>query len=478
MSVAGAESLLSLEEVLQAVDGIHVLGSGDFSFTSVQTDSRLVEDGTLFVPLIGEFQDGHKYIPQAIEKGASVIFICTKNFEADGNFFAEISQKNPDVFFIAVENTLHALQKAAARYVEKFPDLIKIAVTGSSGKTTTKEITAAIFAQKYSVISNRGNLNSETGLPLSVFGIRKEHKVGIFEMGMNRKDEIKEISAVLKPRFAIVTNIGTAHVGLLGSRENIAAEKAHVFDWFNGIGTAVIPCDDDFTEFLKDQADGKIVLYGEGSDENVRIVSDLGLEGTELEIDGVKTRLSLPGKYNCKNALGAIALARVLGLTAQEIASGIESLKGMFGRSEVLHGKYTVIQDCYNANPDSMEKALEFISSVNDGKKKIFVLGDMLELGESSARDHAAAGRLAVECHADAIVFVGTEMKAAYDAAVELAGKNAEAVKLFYVAEKDDAAMEKAASYVKSVSEGGDNVLVKGSRGMALERVVKLLEVK
>ena len=247
----GNDSLLSLEEILEAVNGVHVLGNSPLCIKSVQTDSRLVEKNTLFVPLIGENQDGHSYVPQAIEKGASVVFISMKNFEDNGNYFVELHEKNPSVIFIAVENTLEALQKSAARYVEKFPHLIKIGVTGSSGKTTTKEILVSILSQKYKVISNKGNLNSETGLPLSVFNIRAEHECGVFEMGMNRENEIGEIASVLKPRFAVVTNIGTAHIGILGSRENIAKEKAKIFSYFGGFGTGVIPVDDEFSDFLK-----------------------------------------------------------------------------------------------------------------------------------------------------------------------------------------------------------------------------------
>ena len=188
-----AETLLTMEETLESTGGIFVLGDGNWHFSSVQTDSRLAEKDTLFVPLIGEFQDGHKYIPQAVEKGASCVFICLSNYEKNPAFFNEIHNSNPEVNFIAVENTLTALQKAAGKYVEKFPSLIKVAVTGSSGKTTTKEILAAVLARKYRVVTNKGNLNSETGLPLSVFNIRKEHEAGVFEMGMNRENEIGEI---------------------------------------------------------------------------------------------------------------------------------------------------------------------------------------------------------------------------------------------------------------------------------------------
>lgn len=472
--MSGNDSLLSLEEILEAADGVHVLGNGPLCIKSVQTDSRNVEKDTLFVPLIGENQDGHSYIPQAIESGASAVFICMKNFEADADYFVGLHEKNPSVVFIAVKNTLEALQKTAARYVEKFPHLIKIGVTGSSGKTTTKEILVSILSQKYKVVFNKGNLNSETGLPLSVFNIRPEHECGVFEMGMNRENEIGEIASVLKPRFAIVTNIGTAHIGILGSRENIANEKAKIFSCFGGFGTGVIPFDDDFSDFLKSKIDGKVVLYGNDTD-SVKYICDLGLGGTKFSIDGIETVLPLPGKYNYKNALGAVALAQVLGLSSRQISDGISNLKPLSGRSEILRGKnFFIMQDCYNANPDSMEKAIEFIGSVKKeaGSKKIFVLGDMLELGSDSKSAHEKIGLLASESDADFIVFIGTEMKFAFEKASRSSEK-----KIIFIAGNSQDSMEKAAFEVKSFLRGALNsiVLLKGSRGMGLERVSKIL---
>ena len=187
-------------------------------------------------------------------------------------------------------------------------------------------------------------------------------------------------------------------------------------------------------------------------------------------MDGIETVLSLPGRYNYKNALGAIALAQVLGLTSQQIADGIRNLEPMFGRSQVIDGKYTYVQDCYNANPDSMEKAIEFLSSVSDGRKKIFVLGDMLELGDDSAKEHEKAGLLASESSADVVVFSGDEMRAAYDACSR-AGKTC----FYFEGRSDDSMKAIAAKVVECVPESSI-VLVKGSRGMGLERVVKLLE--
>ena len=468
----GGKSLLTLEEVLDATGGVHVLGAGEFCFTDVQTDSRNVKAGTLFVPLLGEKQDGHNYIPQALEKGASVVFIAMSSYEKRPEFFTEISQSNPEVSFIAVENTMHALQKAAARYVEHFPDLIRIGVTGSSGKTTAKEILASILAQKYSVITNPGNLNSETGLPLSVFAIREGHKVGLFEMGMNRKNEMAEIASVLKPRFALVTNIGTAHIGILGSRQAIAEEKAHVFDYFNSFGTAFIPRDDDFADFLSDSVDGNVVFYGEGMDQNVKFIKDDGLEGTEFSVDGVTCRIKLPGSYNYKNALGAVAVARLLGLSASQIKDGLDKMEGAFGRSEVLHGKYTVVQDCYNANPDSMEKAIELISSLETKEKKVFVLGDMLELGDASFEAHRNTGALCEKSGADAFYFVGAEMKAAYD---QLVSANPSAAARHYP-DSSDESISQIAMDIRRTMPDSTCILIKGSRGMRLERLTPLLQ--
>ena len=465
-----AETLLTMEETLESTGGIFVLGDGNWHFSSVQTDSRLVEKDTLFVPLIGEFQDGHKYIPQAVEKGASCVFICLSNYEKNPAFFNEIHNSNPEVNFIAVENTLTALQKAAGKYVEKFPSLIKVAVTGSSGKTTTKEILAAVLARKYRVVTNKGNLNSETGLPLSVFNIRKEHEAGVFEMGMNRENEIGEISAVLKAHYAIVTNIGTAHIGLLGSRDNIAREKAKVFDHFDSQSIGVIPFDDDYAEFLEKQIRGKCIHYGKDTD-SVKFIADLGLKGTEFSVGKNRAVLKLPGKYNYKNALGAIALCQELGVSDSEIAQDINDLEPMFGRSQVIEDKYTIVQDCYNANPDSMEKSIEFVSSVTSGEKKIFVLGDMLELGADSEKEHEKTGIMAAESSADKVFFVGTEMENAYKAAC----KKSSGDRFVYCSEKTDDALMTISLEIKKEFSEHSIVLIKASRGMGLERLTKFL---
>ncbi|WP_191013973.1 UDP-N-acetylmuramoyl-tripeptide--D-alanyl-D-alanine ligase [Treponema zioleckii] len=470
-------SFLSLKEFLNALKSIdgELLNKDfdekNFYFDSVATDSRSVKKNTLFVPLIGEKQDGHIYIPKALESGASVVLVSKKDDE-----IIELSKKNPCVAFVYVSNTLHGLQKAAGAYVQKFPNLIRCSVTGSSGKTTTKEIAASVLSQKYKVVCNVGNLNSETGLPLSVFSIRSDHELGLFEMGMNRQNEIGEIAEVFKPNFGIITNIGTAHIGLLGSREAIAQEKKKIFNFVDSNGAAVIPDEDDFADFLCEGVKGKIIRYGKNvKDSGVVFISDDGLEGTTFSVDGVKMRLSLPGKYNFTNALGAVALARELGLSPEQIKAGIESLKPLSGRSQLVKGRLNVLEDCYNANPDSMEKAIEFCASVNIPSKKIFVLGDMLELGDESKKAHANAGKLAIESKPDMIVFVGTEMASGFDEAKKLSG-NGQNTKLIHVDDYSLQSIEKAASEINSFASDGDFVLLKGSRGVGLERLMPLLE--
>ena len=469
-------SLLTGERLIYAVGGTLIGTKKErdaIFFTNVVTDSRSVVKNTLFVPLIGENQDGHKYIPQGIEKGATVVFVCRANYEKDTLLYENLAAEHKDVAFIIVENTLHALQDAAAAYVEQFPNLIKCAVTGSSGKTTTKEIAVALLSQKYKVISNKGNLNSETGLPLSVFEIRPEHELGLFEMGMNRKNEIAEIAAVLKPDYGIVTNIGTAHIGILGSRQAIAEEKKKIFTYVDKNGVAVIPAADDFADFLAEGVAGKIIRYGKDVRENgVAFVRDDGLDGTVFSVDGTEMRLHLPGAYNFLNALGAVLLARELGVSAAQIKAGIESVQPLGARSHLVRTKngVAILEDCYNANPDSMTKAVEFCADVSVGGKKIFVLGDMLELGEESKAAHTAIGNLVAQSGADCVFFIGKEMKAAYDVVSQTQRIRAE-----YISSHDDVAIKQVAEKIYGFAKAGDFILLKGSNGIGLNRLVPLL---
>ncbi len=475
-------SLLNLNEILSAVSGKFVgneKNKADFGFSSVTTDSRTVSKESLFVPLIGQNQDGHKYIPSAIEKGASVIFVAENEYNSEPEKYNSFAENNSSLSFIVVHNTLKGLQDAAAAYVEKFPSLIKVGITGSSGKTTTKEMVVSVLKQKFNVVYTQGNFNSETGLPLSVFNIRAEHEVGVFEMGMNRKDEIGEIAAVLKPKYALVTNIGTAHIGILGSRKNIAIEKRKIFKYIPQDGVAFIPAEDDFAEFLGENVRGSVVYYGDSVLEEksgAKYLEDLGLGGTEFSLDGTKIHLKNPGIYNYRNALGACAIGKTLGLSAEQIKNGLENVDSVNGRMEVSHvllkngSKVTLIKDCYNANPDSMMSVLDFCSSLKNVNEKIYVLGDMLELGEKSAAEHEKVVLKAEESEPKLVVLVGKEMKSGFDAVEKKGFKNVK-----YFMQHDQELLAQAGKEILFAAKDGDVILVKASRGIALERIVSVI---
>lgn len=475
-------SLLNLNEILFAVNGKFVgneKNKAEFAFSSVTTDSRNVKSGSLFVPLIGQNQDGHKYIPSAVEKGASVIFVAENEYNSVPEKYDSLVEKNHSLSFIVVENTLKALQDAAAAYVEKFPSLVKVGITGSSGKTTTKEMVVSVLKQKFNVVYTQGNFNSETGLPLSVFNIRAEHEVGVFEMGMNRKDEIAEIAAVLKPKYALITNIGTAHIGILGSRKNIAIEKRKIFKYIPQDGIAFIPAEDDFAEFLGENVRGSIVYYGDSVPEKksgAKYLSDLGLDGTEFSLDGMKIHLKNPGIYNYRNSLGACAIGKALGLSAEQIKNGLENVDSVNGRMETSRvllkngANVTLIKDCYNANPDSMLNVLDFCSSLKNVNEKIYVLGDMLELGEKSASEHEKVALKAEESKPELVILVGKEMKSGFDAVEKNGFKNAK-----YIEQHDENAIARVGKEILLAAKNDDVVLIKASRGIALERVISVI---
>ena len=478
------ESLLTKEELLAAVKGTQ-LGSADCLFNDVQTDSRNVtaEKPCMFVPLMGEFQNGHKYIEDVLAKKASVVLINKSEYESKAEYYDLLSTKYAAVCFLLVENTLHALQAAAEAYVtKKCGNMILVSITGSSGKTTTKEMMVSVAKAHFgdaAVAYTYGNLNSETGLPLSVFRIRGDEKIGIFEMGMNRVNEIGEISKVLKSRFGIITNIGTAHIGLLGSRENIAAEKRKSLDYIPADGAAIVGEADDFADFCTEKVKGKVVKFGKDISpevSGVRFVEDKGLFGTDFELDGLPVHLPLSGSYNYLNALSVIACAKEIGIPSADIKKGLESVASLAGRMEVKECKLSngkkivLIKDCYNANLDSMMKVIDFCGQLKNVGKKIFVLADMKELGVESVKSHEAIGRRISEVCPELVYLIGPEMKAAEKLAE---GKGNISVKWFE--ESNDKNFEAVAADVNLQADENDVILLKGSHSMQLEKLVPLL---
>jgi UDP-N-acetylmuramoyl-tripeptide--D-alanyl-D-alanine ligase len=445
-------------------------------FFSVSIDSRSVREGSLFVALAGSENDGHRFVEAAFRAGAAAAMVESSKLEqyrlAET---AQLMQKD----LIVVDNTLRGLQDAARVYLEQFPKLLKIGITGSSGKTTTKEIAAAIIGAEKSTVMNRGNLNSETGLPLSVFEVRPHHEAGIFELGMNRRGEIAELAEVLKPNIALITNIGSAHIGILGSRQAIAEEKKNIFAYLAHNGVALIPNDSDFKDFLAEGVAGRVRFYGQGilipAGSGPRSFTELpesrsmGLDGSEIRWAGKRIRFALPGGHNLANAFAAIAIAREVPVSVEAVQRGLEKVLPLFGRGEILRGRTTLIRDCYNSNPDSLEKALDFCDSLDWQGRRVYVIGDMLELGEDSQAAHENALERLAASKADKVFFYGTESAAAFTAA-QSACKDEGAERFFHTTDMDElsAALDR---YVQT----GDLVLLKGSRLCALEQLSGML---
>lgn len=456
--------LMSFDALCTATGGAMICRfSQQSGFDSVVTDSRSACCNSLFVPLRGLTQDGHRYIEDALRQGACCILADTDYLASDAeNAHVQQLCRDHQAVCIAVKNTLHALQAAAEAYVAQFPQLLKIGVTGSNGKTTTKELLGSIFSQVYRTIINEGNLNSETGLPLSLFTVRKEHEVGIFELGMNRKGEIAELAAALKPNIAVITNIGTAHIGILGSKDAIAKEKKCIFSYFNEQSAAFVPEEDEYAAFLKRIPHGTVYGFKSGN------FSLHGLSGTDIYYKDETIHFPLPGIHNVRNAYAAIAVAEYCGLSPQAIKTGLEQVKSLFGRSQIIRGPVTYLLDCYNANPDSMHAGLELCGGIPVNGRKIYLLASMKELGKESANAHTAVCRKAFASDADILLFLGHEMCEAATAAGQ------ESQKPFFCFTEDQA--DQLQKTLDGLLRKNDFVFLKGSRSLQLEQFEPILQ--
>jgi UDP-N-acetylmuramoyl-tripeptide--D-alanyl-D-alanine ligase len=463
---------MDFETLLRSVKGRRISSSwgGKPGFLSVCIDSRKAKEDALFFALPGSVQDGHSYVEAAFKAGAICALVEEARLAEKDLRLAETAEKYGRGL-VAVKSTLKALQDAAGAYLDRFSGLMRVGITGSSGKTTTKEIAAAIISREKKVVMNQGNLNSETGLPLSVFEVRSWHEVGVFELGMNRRGEIAELARVLKPCIALITNIGSAHIGLIGSKDGIAEEKKNIFSGFSGAETALIPEDDEYRDFLARGIRGKVSFYGL---DGVALSRDLGLSGSEITWAGEKVRFTLPGKHNVRNALAAAAIAREVPVSDLAIREGLASVKALFGRSEILEGRVTVIRDCYNANPESSAQALAFCDDLEYPGRKIYVMGSMLELGKDSRKAHRELGRLLASSRADRVFLYGEETEEAA-AEMEAALAALPETQKGRVPFSHTNRMDQLARELEAFVRKGDLVLLKGSRGCALERLTGML---
>jgi UDP-N-acetylmuramoyl-tripeptide--D-alanyl-D-alanine ligase len=447
---------------IAAISGGAIVGDPRARMSLAVADSREASPGCLFVALPGAKADGHDFIGKAIEGGATCVLARSDRrdrIEADLGTTAVAS----GLALIFVPDVLAALHLLAREHRSRFPALLRVGITGSSGKTTTKECAAAVLGRDRALVLNPGNLNSDIGLPLSLFALRSEHQIAVFEMGMNRKGEMAELAAVFEPDIALITNVGTAHIGMIGSRDNIAKEKKSVFSRFDGRQTGFVWEDDPYNAFLKDSVRGEVRDFGPRSTKGFRGARDLGLEGYEIDWEGIAFGFALPGRHNLLNAIAVMALADRIGVSPANLAEGLSSVRPLFGRSEILKGEHTVIRDCYNANPDSVEAAIGLCDGLEWKGRRVYVLGAMLELGEESAAAHARMGSVAGESRAEALFFFGEEAKPSFESARGAGFKGI----LRY--ETD---FERLRGAVSAYLRPGDLVLVKASRGLELERLV------
>lgn len=443
---------LTLAETAKAVNG-KLVGNG--SFTGVYTDSRKPVKGGLFVALEGERFDGHDFIKNAQSDGAAAV-LCRKECETD-------------LPVIYVDDTKKALLALASYYRGLF-DIPVVGLTGSVGKTTTKEMTALVMASEYETIKTQGNLNNDIGMPMTLFNIEESTEAAVIEMGMNHKGEISVLTNVSRPTVSIITNIGVSHIENLGSRENILLAKLEILEGMKKGSSLIINGDND--------------LLGEVSDDNYNIVY-FGIENEKCHVRATDLEMNEQGtvcnivyenkKYNCfvpvagihnvYDALSAFAAGVKLGISPEKAADAIAEYVPAGMRQKVVNKNGIVfIEDCYNASPDSVKAGINTLMTVN-AKRHIAVLGDMLELGEYSETAHRECGKYACEKGADVLFAYGEASAFTFDEA-EKCSMN----EIYYYTDEKLLA-EKLSDYLKE----GDAVLFKASRGMKLENIIHFI---
>ena len=447
---------MKLMAVLERIEAMEIKG--------VSIDSRKIKEGELFVAIKGDRFDGHDFVPEVMQKGAWGAIVDKSILETQ---FGKIGGL-PNI--IPVEDTLRALQEISFLHRKKF-SLPMVGITGSNGKTTTKEMTAGILKQQGPVLKNEGNLNNHIGVPLTLMQLTKDHRAAVVEMGMSAPGEIDLLTRLVNPDVGVITNIGPAHLEFLGSLDGVAGAKAELLGNIKADGTAVLNADDPYFETLKKKWTGRVLSFGIEQQADVRaagIRQDKEFTDFTLEAEGSKAnvRLRAVGRHNIYNALAAAAAALAVGLPLETIKYGLDDFAPVAMRSElkVVKGR-TVLADHYNANPGSVKAALETLVTLRPGARSVAVLGDMLELGASSIEEHRAIGRIAARLGVDVLIAVGPQAKQMLEGARE-AGMPKE--RLFAVRSHAGAAARLAKE-----SKNGDAVLIKGSRGMKMEKILE-----
>lgn len=430
----------------------------DREVESIVTDSRQVQPGALFVAIPGQRVDGHTFIEDVVKKGAVAV----------------LSERDlgPRPYpYIHVESSLQAVKDIAEFYLETLA-LPVVGVTGSVGKTSTKEVISAVLAQKYCVLKTEGNFNNELGLPLTVFRLRPEHQIAVLEMGISQFGEMSRLAKVAKPDTCVITNIGPCHLEFLGDRDGVFKAKTEIFQYMKERGCVILNGDDDKLAAVGDVGGRKPIFFGMDSRSDVW-ADDLlphGLTGTQCRIhmgdEAFSVRIPIPGRHMVYNALAAAAVGRHYGLSAKEIQRGIESLEAIGGRLRMIQaGPLTVIDDCYNANPISMKASLEVLK--NAPGRKVAILGDMGELGADEIDMHREIGVCAASLGLDLCICVGA-LSRHMAAAARQEDPDLEVV---YLEDLDG-----LLSLLPDLAGEGGTVLVKASHFMGFEKVIAFFE--
>ncbi|MBP6964264.1 MAG: UDP-N-acetylmuramoyl-tripeptide--D-alanyl-D-alanine ligase [Armatimonadetes bacterium] len=455
---------LTLAEVVKAVQGRLVRGNADAEITGVSTDTRTLAPGDVFFALVGENADGHLYVSRALEAGAGALVVSDES-AIPADVRAPV---------ILVEDPLWALGDLAAFYRSRF-DVRVVGVTGSVGKTTTKEMLGAILQRKWSVLKNEMNFNNEIGVPQTLFQLDRGHEVVVLEMAMRGIGEIRRLAQIARPEVGLITNVGLSHIERLGSQGAIADAKAELLQELPPDGLAVLNAEDGYFNLMTERFGGRVLSFGSCDDADVcasRILqaSDGRCECViRAEAGEIGVSLPVVGYYNVYNAIAAAAVAVGMGVELETIKDGLESYTQPSMRMELTRSRrgFTVLNDSYNASPSSMIAALKTLQALVGYKRTIAVLGDMLELGDYAPKAHWDVGAAAVRSGVVSLVAVGP-LAAEIAAGAKDAGlPDAEAA--WY---PDSSA---AASQIGSLVRKGDAVLVKGSRAMKMEQIVRAL---
>jgi len=433
-------------------------GDRDLAVTGVSIDTRTLARGDLFVAIRGERFDGHAFVIEAFERGASAAIVAEDRGAA--------RDLGPTVL---VEDTVTALQDLSAWYRGRFQPRL-VAVTGTNGKTTTKDMAAGALSMTMSTLKTEGNLNNHIGVPLTLFGLTRDHAAAVVEMGMNHPGEIARLAEVARPDVGVITNVARAHLETMEDLDTIARAKGELLEALPADGVAVLNADDPRVMAQAARTQAGVRTFGLSEAAGTRAVAiDESASGVTFELaDGATVALPVPGRHNVMNALAALAVSRALGVDPGEAARGIASFVPSAMRMAIVRNAgCTILNDAYNANPGSLAAALETLVAVAAGRPTAAVLGDMLELGSESRAAHREAGGRAATLGIDYLFLFGSEVAALAEGA-EASGMSRERVRHY----ETKAAL---AQDLEALLPEHAVVLLKGSRGMRMEEVVELL---